>query len=172
MKKLFIILVLTLACQAQTATFGQSKTAHVDTKLLMDTLPSRKKAIAEIQEVTKRGQAELIELDKQLQKAYNDYVANKKDQSEQVNQYEEGKLQKLQQDFQNREQELNTLIQNMNSSMNDKTYKIIQQAVKTVANKKGFQYVLEEATTIYAGGTSITNDVITELIRLDTLSTN
>jgi Skp family chaperone for outer membrane proteins len=96
----------------------------------------------------------------------------KKDQSEQLNQYEESRLQKLQQDLQKRDQELTTLIQNMTITMNDNTYKIIQEAVKTIANKKGFQYVIEEATAVYAGGTSITNDVITELMRLDALTTN
>lgn len=172
MKQLLILLTFLISTQFLTTAFGQSKTAHVNTQTLMDTLPSRKKAIAEIQEVTKRSEAELIDLDKQLQKVYTDYMAVKSTQSEQLNQYEESRLQKMQQDLQKREQELNALIQNMTVSMNEKTLKIVQEAVKNVAQKKGFQYVIEEATTIYAGGTSITNDVIVELIRLDSLATN
>ena len=172
MKQLLILLTFLISSQFLATAYAQSKTAHVDTKLLMDTLPSRRKAIVEIQEVTKRSETELIDLDKQLQKVYTDYMAVKPNQSEQLNQYEESRLQKLQQDLQKREQELTSLIQNMTASMNDKTLKIVQQAVKNVAQKKGFQYVLEEATTIYAGGTSITNDVIIELMRLDALATN
>ncbi len=159
-------------CQGQSTLFAQSKTAHVNTKTLMDTLPSRKKALAEIAEVTKRSEKELVDLDQQLKEAYEKYMSVKKDQSEQLNQYEESRLQKLQQDLQKRDQELTTLIQNMTITMNDNTYKIIQEAVKTIANKKGFQYVIEEATAVYAGGTSLTNDVIIELMRLDALTTN
>ena len=170
MKQVLIIFAFLFTIQLPATVFGQSKTAHVDTRILMDTLPSRKKAMTEIQEVTKRGEAELSEMDKNLQKSYEAYMAAKQNQSEQINQYEEGKIQQLQQDIQKREQELNTLIQKMTIAMNDNTYKVVQQAVKSVANKKGYQYVLEEATTIYAGGTSITNDVIPELIRLDEIS--
>ncbi len=172
MKNLLLIFTFLITSQLFSLAYSQSKTAHVNTQTLMDTLPSRKKALAEIQEVTKRSEAELVDLDKQLQKAYNDYMVAKPNQSEQINQYEESKLQKLQQDLQKREQELSGLIQKMTIIMNEKTLKIIQDAVKNVAQKKGYQYVLEEATTIYAGGTSITNDVITELMKLDNLSSN
>lgn len=169
MKQLTIIFAFLIACQLTGIAYGQ-KTAHVNTKALMDTLPSRKRALAEIQEVTKRGEAELLDMDKALQKAYSDYMAAKDNQSPQVNQYDESKLQKMQQDFQKREQELNVMIQNMTIAMNDETYRLIQEASKAVATKKGYQYVLEEATTIVAAGPSITNDVISELLRLDALS--
>lgn len=174
MKQFLILITFLFIAQGESTVFSQknAQTAHVNTQTLMDTLPSRKKAIVEIQEVSKRSEAELVDLDKQLQEAYNKYMAVKKDQSEQLNQYEESRLQKLQQDLQKRDEELNTLVQNMTLKMNDNTYKIIKEAVKTVAQKKGILYVLEEATTIYVGGMDITNDVITELMRLDALTTN
>ena len=75
MKQTLFIFLLVIGIQSQANLFAQSKTAHVNTKLLMDTLPSRKNAIIEIQEITKRSEAELLELDKQLQKAYNDELA-------------------------------------------------------------------------------------------------
>ena len=167
MKKIVLVCLFICAIQSLNTSFSQTKTAHVNTQLLMDTLPSRKKAILEIQEISKRGEAELIAMDEQFQKAYNDYTVNKKTQSAELNQYEEGRLQKMQQDLGKREQELNTLIQNMTNTMNEKTYKTIQEATKTVATKKGFQYVLEEATTIFAGGPSITSEVIVELLKID-----
>ena len=172
MKQFLIVLALLISGQLTGTAFGQTKTAHVNTKTLMDTLPSRKMAVVEIQEVTQRGEAELMEMDKVLQKAYSDYMAVKESQSAQVNQYEESKLQKMQQDIQKREQELTAMIQNMTIAMNDQTYKAIKEAAETVAAKKGFQYVLEEATTIVATGPSITNDVIAELLRLDAISSS
>lgn len=94
-------------------------------------------------------------------------MAKKGEHSETVNQYEENRIQKMQQDLQNREQELNNNIQNITAAMNENTYKIIQKAVKTIATKKGFLYVLEENSMLYAGGTDITNEVLTELLRVD-----
>ncbi|MCC6702688.1 MAG: OmpH family outer membrane protein [Fluviicola sp.] len=167
MKKIVLVSILFCSIQCLNFSFSQSKTAHVNTQLLMDTLPSRKKAILEIQEVSKRGEAELIGMDEQFQKAYKEYTVNQKTQSAQLNQYEEGRLQKMQQDLGKREQELNALIQNMTNTMNEKTYKTIQEATKTIATKKGFQYVLEEATTIFAGGPNITSEVIVELLKID-----
>ncbi len=153
--------------QVQNIVFGQSQTAHVNTKTLMDTLPSRKKALAEIQEVGKRSETELMELDTEFQKAYNNYDINKTSWDLQVGLYEKSRVEKLQQNFQKRQQELSNNIQNMTAAMNDNTYRIVQKAVKTIATKKGFLYVLEENSVLYAGGTDITNEVLTELLRVD-----
>lgn len=172
MKRILTTLMFLVVCQLHSTLLAQTKTAHVNTQLLLDTLPSRKKALLEIQEVTKRSEAELIELDKQLQKAYNDYMAKKETQSAQLNQYDENKLQKLQQDFQKRESELNSSIQKMNYALNDLNYKTVQKAVKTVADKKGFLYVFDVASAVYSGGIDITSEVITELLRLDALTAN
>lgn len=172
MKRILFTLTILMICQVYSIALAQSKTAHINTQLLLDTLPSRKKALLEIQEVTKRSEAELVELDKQLQKSYGDYMSKKESQSVQVNQYDESKLQKLQQDLQKRENELNSIIQKMNYALNDQSYKTVQKAVKTVADKKGIQYVLDMASTVYSNGPDITVDVIAELLRLDALTTN
>lgn len=170
MKRILFTLTFLLICQAYSTLLAQTKTAHVNTQLLLDTLPSRKKALLEVQEVTKRGETELLELDKQLQKSYNEYMSRKETQSAQLNQFDESKLQKLQQDLQKRENELNAIIQKMNYSLNDQSYKLVQKAVKTVADKKGFQYVLDVASAVYSGGMDITNDALAELLRLDTVA--
>ena len=81
-------------------------------------------------------------------------------------------MQKLQQDFQKRESELNSSIQKMNYALNDLNYKTVQKAVKTVADKKGFLYVFDVASAVYSGGIDITSEVITELLRLDALTAN
>lgn len=172
MKRILFIILFLITCQVFSTALAQAKTAHVNTQSLLDTLPSRKKALLEIQEITKRSEAELMELDKQLQKAYNDYMARKESQSVQLNQFDESKLQKLQQDLQKRESELNSSIQKMNYALNDQNYKTVQKAVKTVADKKGFQYVFDVASAVYSGGTDITNDVIAELLKLDALTAN
>ena len=166
-KQFFIFLIILLGSNA---VFAQSKIAHVNTKTILDTIPSRKKALKEIQELTKQSEAELIEQDKQLQKIYNDYMAKKGEQSQAVNQYEENRLQKMQQDLQAREQELNANIQKLSMTLNENIYNLVKEAVKTVANKKGFQYVIDQETALFAGGIDITGEIIMEVLRLDTLA--
>ena len=170
MKKQLFILLLLFLCPVYNTVFAQSKVAHINTKTVLDTIPSRKKTLQEIQEITKQSEAELIELDKQLQKVYTDYMAKKGEQSETVNQYEENRIQKMQQDLQSREQELNSLIQKKTNALNEKTYTIVKDAVKTIATKKGFQYVLDQEVTLFSGGTDITAEVVSEVLRLDLLS--
>lgn len=153
-----------------TLAFSQVKIAHVDTQKLLDTLPSRKTAVLEIQELKKRGLDELTEMDQQLEKAYNDYLGRRDQQTPQINQYDENRLQKMQEAAQKREQELNELIQQMNVVMNEKTLKLVKDAIANVAAKKGMTYVLDLSSTLYANGTNITNDVIVELLRLDALA--
>ena len=168
-KQLTIFLILFISSVGSTV-FAQSKIAHVNTKAVLDTIPSRKKGLKEIQEITKQSEAELIELDKQIQKVYTDYMNKNSDQSQTVNQYEENRIRKMQQDLQSREQELNDDLQKMSMALNEKTYSIVKDAVKTIATKKGFQYVIDQETALFSGGTDITNDVITEVLKLDALT--
>lgn len=172
MKQIIHILLVMLGIFAGANSYAQVKIAHVDTQKLLDTLPSRKQAANEIQELNKRGLEELTEMDQQLEKAYNEYIGRKATQTAQVNQYDENRLQKMQEAAQKREQEISNLLQQMTGTMNEKTLKLVKEAIANVAAKKGLTYVLDQAATLYANGTDITNEVITELLRLDALTMN
>lgn len=170
MKKQLTIFLILFICSVGNTVFAQAKIAHVNTKTVLDTIPSRKKELKEIQEITKQSEAELIELDNQLQKAYTEYMNHKTDRSQTVNAYEENRIQKMQQDLQSREQELNTILQKKSMALNEKTYSLVKDAVKTIATKKGFQYVIDQETALFSGGTDITSEVIAEVLKLDALT--
>jgi outer membrane protein len=170
MKKLFIL--TSILFLVGFSAIGQSKIAHVNTQTLIDTMPSRIKALKEINDLSQKGEQELKELETQLEKAYNEYLTRKPTQSEAMNQYDESRLQKMQQDAQNREQEISTLLQNLSATMNEKTLKTVKDAIAIIASKKGFNYVVDENSTLYATGINITNEVITELLRIDAISAN
>ncbi|MBI3239089.1 MAG: OmpH family outer membrane protein [Flavobacteriia bacterium] len=170
MKKLFIL--TSILFLVGFSAIGQSKLAHVNTQTLIDTMPSRIKAMKEINDLSQKGEQELKELETQLEKAYNEYLTRKPTQSEAMNQYDESRLQKMQQDAQNREQEISTLLQNLSATMNEKTLKTIKDAIAIIASKKGLNYVVDENSTLYATGLNITNEVITELLRIDAISAN
>jgi len=172
MKKQLAIFLFLLFCPLSGALFAQSKVGHVNTKMVLDTIPSRQKGLKEIQEITRKSEAELMEQDKLLQKAYTDYMGKKGEQSQTVNQYEENRIQKMQQDLQSREQELNDQIQKISMALNENTYGMVKEAVKVVASKKGLQYVIDQDSALFSGGSDVTTEVILEVLRLDALAKN
>lgn len=164
MKKLFFALVLALSAFSAQA---QTKIAHINSQSLLDTMPSRKRAIAEINEIERKGLEELKEMNTKFEKAYYEYLSKKDLQSPEMNQYDEGRLQKMQQDMQNREAEIDALLQKMSADLNDRILKTVKEAVAIIAKKKGLNYVIDESTTLFSEGTNITSEVIPELLRLD-----
>lgn len=165
MKKLFFALAIALT--TVTAAQAQSKIAHVNSQTLLDTMVSRKAAIAEINELSRRADEELKGMEANLEKEYNAYMLRKPTQTQAMNTYDEGRLAKMQADMQAREQEINQILQTMSAEMNDAILKTVKDAVDIVAKKKGLNYVIDESSTLFASGSNITNEVIPELMRLD-----
>jgi len=169
MKKLFFAVMIALS--TATAAQAQTKMAHVNSQDLLDTLPSRKKAIAEIQDLSARADQELKEMEANLEKEYNAYLLRKPGQTATMNAYDEGRLSKMQNDMQYREQEINAILQKMSQELNDEILKTVKEAVDIIAKKKGLNYVIDESSTLFASGSNITNEVIPELLKIDAAKT-
>jgi Skp family chaperone for outer membrane proteins len=81
---------------------------------------------------------------------------------------EEEKLMKKQQNLQEREQSLQQEMQVYSQELNNPILEMVQKAVKEVSEKNKINYVIDESVTLYfAGGTDITKEVITVLLRMD-----
>lgn len=165
MKHIFITLVIALT--SVTAVQAQSKVAHVNSQQLLDTMPSRKKAIAEIAKVEQAGLEELKEMDAAVQKTYAEYMKVRPTLSQPLQEYEEGRIQKMQAGLESRQNEIDQLLQKMSQDMNVKILASVKEAVDVVAKRKGLNYVIDESSTLFASGTNITNETITELLRID-----
>lgn len=165
MKKLFVVLVAILSLTTANA---QSKVAHVNSQKLLDTLPSRKEALKQLQEFETAGIKELQEMEEDLQKAFTKYQAEQGTLSPVMRQYEEERLQKKQYALQQREQELQQQITNLSNELNGPILKRVQKAVELVSDRKKLSYVIDESVTLYfKGGTDITSEVLVELLRID-----
>ena len=169
MKRLFFALVIALA--TMTTAQAQSKIAHVNSQELLDTMPSRKKAIEDIRFVEKKGIEELTEMDAAVKKAYEELVALPKGTAQTVIQYSQDRVAKLQQALETRNAELEQQMQMMSAELNDKVIASVKEAVAIVANRKGLHYVIDETSALFANGTDITNEVITELLKIDARKT-
>jgi len=169
MKKLFFAVMIALS--TATAAQAQTKMAHVNSQTLLDTIPSRKKAIAEIQDLSARADQELKEMEANLEKEYNAYLLRKPGQTATMNAYDEGRLSKMQNDMQYREQEINNILQKMSQDLNVEILASVTEAVEIVAKRKALNYIVDKSSTLYAGGTDVTNEVIPELLKIDAAKT-
>src|SRR5690554_7018629 len=69
MKKLMLILLVAVTTLGGTA-YGQTPVAHVNTQKVLDTMPSRKSAMTELENFERRAVKELQETQQQLQADY------------------------------------------------------------------------------------------------------
>jgi outer membrane protein len=165
MKNLVFGLVLFIGFGA----VAQSKVAHVDSQKLLDTMPSRKTAVAQLDQIQKSGVSELEEMQKAFESAYKIFMEQEKNMPPMIKENEQNKLMRMQQNLETRqaelEQELKTYSQQLNQPILDR----VQKAIEIVAERKKLNYVLDQSsmTMYYKGGMDITNEVITELLILD-----
>lgn len=165
MKKLLIVIVSIMMIGAVNA---QSKIAHMNSNAVLDTLPSRKKAMTELQDLSKAAQKELSDAENDLNTSYDKYMKERETLSQVLRQYEEERLTKKQTDLQNRQQELQQKIQQRNDELNAPILKLLQQAVENVAARKKLEYVVDDSQLLYSkGGVDITNEVMEEALKMD-----
>lgn len=167
MKRLVLVAVV-LCSMGNLMAQAPQKIAHVNSQKLLDTLPSRKAAIAQLQKFEQDGVQELQEMEAELNKAYAKYEAEKATMTPVYMKIAEGKIMKSQQDLQDREQALNGEMQAYSQELNKPILDRVQKAVEIVSDRKKISYVIDESVTLYfKGGISIQNEVVVELLRLD-----
>jgi outer membrane protein len=167
MKKLLLGLVLFIGFGAA----AQSKVAHVDSQKLLDTMPSRKAAMAQLEEIQKSGFAELEEMQKSFESAYKIFIEKDKagEMPPMIKENEQNKLMRMQQNLETRQTELEQELKSYSEQLNQPILDRVQKAIELVAERKKLSYVLDQSsmTMYYKGGMDITNEVITELLILD-----
>lgn len=165
MKRALLILVLIMGGVSVNA---QTKVAHINSQKLLDTLQSRKDAMAKLKQFEEEGVVELQEMNKSFEAAYIRYQQNEKDWSPVIQKMEQEKLMKKQQALETRQQELEQQMQIYGQELNKPILELVQSAVNNVAESKKISYVLDETVTLYfQGGIDITNEVMSELLKLE-----
>lgn len=173
MKKILFALVVALS--TLTAAQAQTKVAHVKSQQLLDTMPSRKAGIKEIQALEASGIKELREMDsavRMVYMAYEDKVKKGIITSDAAKQIEMARIQRMQDNLEARQQEIDQQLQYLTQDLNNRTIERVKKAVNIVATKKGIQYVIDGDAALFAGGTDITNEVIVELMKLEAGTTS
>jgi len=166
MKKLLVGLVVMLSLGAT----AQVKIGFVDAQRLLDTMPSRKGAAEKYMAQEKEAYAELQTMDTDLQKMIADYQSKMKDMSPVLKESAERKITDKQRALQEREEIITQELQAYSNELNAPILKKVQDAVKTVSERKKMTMVVDKSTTLYYSPEfDITNEVGVEVMRLEKL---
>ena len=152
MKKLiiFLLMMLPLSIFAQ-----ESKIAIVNTDEVIQVMPEfidMQKLMADME---KKYQAEMKVMEEEYKKKYSDYMAQQDSLTENIKirrmqelqdmeQRTQNFIQLSQQDFQKKQQELFTPIQEK-----------LKNAIKAVGDEKGYTYIINPQVVLYAGSASV-----------------
>ena len=161
---IFLSVMLLMGFQAE----AQMKIGHINSKVLLDTLQSRKDAMAALKQFEAEGVQELQEMNKAFESAYLRYQQNEKDWSPVIQKMEQEKLMKKQQALETRQVELEQQMQIYGQELNKPILDLVQTAVNNIAESKKLSYVLDETVTLYfQGWIDLTQEVMTELLKLE-----
>ena len=161
---IFLSVMLLMGFQAE----AQTKIGHINSQVLLDTLQSRKDAMAALKQFESEGVQELQEMNKAFETAYLRYQQNEKDWSPVIQKMEQEKLMKKQQALENRQVELEQQMQIYGQELNKPILDLVQTAVNNIAESKKLSYVLDDTVTLYfKGGIDLTQEVMSELLKLE-----
>lgn len=164
MKKFLVILLIAVVSVG--TSFSQNSIAHIDSQKILDTMPSRKAAMKEVENFEKRAIKELQETQQKLQEEFT-ILQQDKTMSSTARKFEEDRLNKKAQEFQQRQQELDQQIQILSQELNRPILARLQKAVDIVSKAEKLNYVLDASSLLYSNGNDITNKVIIEVLKLE-----
>jgi outer membrane protein len=160
----FVVLILTLS-----NSLSAQKIAHIFQDSLINLMPETKKAMDIAQEYLKQLEKEVGAMQAELDTKYNDYMTNEATYSDLVKRTKQEELTTLnkriedfrmqaQQEYQKKQGEISLPIQEK-----------IKEAIRLVAEEKGYSYVLDTSTGLVLFRTS--SDNIFNLVKkkLDTM---
>lgn len=165
MKKVVVAFLLVIVGFG--TTMAQSRLAHVDTQRILDTMPSRKAAMKELENFERRAGKELQETQQQIQSLAQKLEAERTTMSPTAAKFEENRLNKKYQEFTMRQQELEQQIQILSQELNEPILDRIQKAIEKVCLAEGIDYVIDESALLFSKGKNITDKVIEEVLKLE-----
>ncbi len=153
MKKITLvlcILAISLGAIAQKTKFG-----HVDSNALFELMPEKNEATKAMETYAITLETQLQELNAELEKKYNDYMANEATMAASVKQMKEEEVVNLQQRIQAFQVRAQEDMQNKEMELLQPIYTKIQDAIKAVGAEGGFIYVFEISTLLFYSSESV-----------------
>jgi len=139
------IVLITVFFFVTFASFGQSKGkfGHLNSNDLLDVMPEKTAAEKTIQDYAKQMETQLLEMQTELEKKYNDYTANQATYSEVVKKTKEEELMSMQQRIQSFQQTAQTELQKKEQELLKPIIEKAQKAIADVSKENGYSYVFD-----------------------------
>lgn len=138
----FIVLSLALSGNAQ----QKVKFGHLNSNDLLDAMPDKSDAQKKLQDYSKQLEDQLLAMQEELEKKYNEYLEKKDNMTDLIKKSKEEELISLQQRIQtfqtNAQQELQKKEQELLKPIIDKAKK----AIEDVCKENGYTYVFDTGT--------------------------
>lgn len=143
-----IVILSTLVLFLSFVSFGQSKgkLGHLNSNELLEIMPEKATAEKTIQDYAKQMETQLLEMQTELEKKYNDYTANQATFSEIVKKTKEDELMSMQQRIQTFQQTAQQDLQKKESELLKPIIEKAQKAIGDVAKENGYSYVFDTGT--------------------------
>ena len=139
------IALITLFLFVSAASFGQAKLkfGHLNSNDLLELMPEKVSAEKTIQDYAKQMETQLLEMQTELEKKYNDYTANQATYSDIVKKTKEDELMNMQQRIQTFQQNAQTELQKKEQELLKPIIEKAQKAISDVAKENGYSYVFD-----------------------------
>lgn len=171
-KKLLIIAIAIFGFGVFNSQAQNAKIGHVDYAKVLDSLPTKMEADKTIQTFLADGQKTVADMQSELEKDYQDYMAKQADMSSIVREMREKSLQEQQQLLQLKQQSLEEDLKVWNARLYTPLEENLTKAIKTIADKNKLTYVMEAGSLLYVnGGLDLTKEVRAELKKLEAART-
>ena len=159
LKSLFIALLMSLPL---TATYAQSKVAHIDTQKLISEMPEVIAAQKQLEQLEKTYTTEIENTYKEFQTKAQSYSADAANQTDVTNQARQKELENMQQNINQYRETAAQDLQKKQVEMMRPLYDKAREAIEKVAAAQGFDYVLDASaggSVIMAKGKDLMADV-------------
>ncbi len=163
-RTLFIAVALVIGATAFTN--AQSKVAHVASQELVETMPSYKEAMGQLEKLQKTYDAEIRDMMTEAQKTMQRYESEAATKTDEENSKRAQELQGTQRRIQEHGQKAQQDLQKKELDLLKPVYEKARVAIQKVARAKGYDYVLDSsngAGVIMADGFNLMPDVKKEL---------
>lgn len=166
MKRIGLLATMILLFVGMSSSYAQKiKLGHVQVDTIFQMMPERTQAEQELQQYSRQLEDQLMTMNSELEKMYNEYMALPENTPATVKGDREEELAGLQQRIQNFQMRAQTDLQTKEAELLQPIYEKIRTAIEMVASENGFTYIYDANTLLYKSPDSenITSLVQTKL---------
>lgn len=146
MKKFFVMMALILPMVASAQKFG-----HVNTAELFQAMPEVAKVRAQMDTVNSQYESQLMMMQEEFQKKYQDYQQAAATLGDAIRQIREQELQEMQQRIQTFYQTAEQDIQKKQQELLAPVHEKMAKAIKAVGEKEGYTYIFDSQAMVHIG---------------------